>query len=337
MANVLDPYFLTEVVQNIRTDINSFRGAQILTNGVDFKPELGLTIEYDITYDDTGMTPPTGLNDPSPIHASPVVKHMNFTNQEWREKSIIDREKIATLRKPGTRLEQTWSEEYMVQKMVDLNLRLETRFEWMRWRSLSGSLVVPATANKPARTIDYGVPSNNKPTAAVLWSNVDAADPLADIDLWILRFRGSGARAVKIVVNKQVDIYLKQNAKIRELIKYTFGKDVVTSGSLAEIISQNLNGLQYEVYDGGYVDEDGNFYPFIPDNACIIIGQGMTGSIMDLVTSPNNYEDIFEGHTGKFALAKLISGDPDQWQVINGATVLPRLKYVNWHIFATVA
>lgn len=337
MTNVLDPYFLTEVVQNIRTDINSFRGAQILTNGVDFKPELGLTIEYDITYDDTGMTPPTGLNDPSPIHASPVVKHMNFTNQEWREKSIIDREKIATLRKPGTRLEQTWGEEYMVQKMVDLNLRLETRFEWMRWRSLSGSLVVPATANKPARTIDYGVPSNNKPTAAVLWSNVDAADPLADIDLWILRFRGSGARAVKIVVNKQVDIYLKQNAKIRELIKYTFGKDVVTSGSLAEIISQNLNGLQYEVYDGGYVDEDGNFYPFIPDNACIIIGQGMTGSIMDLVTSPNNYEDIFEGHTGKFALAKLISGDPDQWQVINGATVLPRLKYVNWHIFATVA
>lgn len=337
MANVLDPYFLTEVVQNIRTDINSFRGAQILTNGVDFKPELGLTIEYDITYDDTGMTPPTGLNDPSPIHAAPVVKQMSFTNQEWREKAIIDREKIAILRKPGTSLEQTWGEDYMVERMVNLNQRLETRFEWMRWQSLTGSLVVPATATMPSRTINYGVPANNKPTASVLWSNIATADPLADIDLWVLKFRGSGARPVKIVVNKQVDIYLKQNAIIRELIKFTYGKEVVTAGLLSDIISQQLNGLQYEVYDGGYIDESGNFYPFIPDNACIIVGQGMTGSMMDLVTSPNNYEDIFTGHPGKFALAKLIKGDPDQWQVINGATVLPRLKYVNWHIFATVA
>jgi hypothetical protein len=130
---------------------------------------------------------------------------------------------------------------------------------------------------------------------------------------------------------------MKQNEKIRDLIRYTYGKDVVTDGSLSEIVSQNLSGLQYEVYDGGYIDDTGTFYPFIPDNAVIIIGQGMTGSIMDLVTSPNNYEDIFTGHTGKFALTKLIQGDPDQWQVINGATVLPRLKYVNWHIFATVA
>lgn len=337
MANVLDPYFLTEVVQNIRTDIKGFRGAQILTNGVDFKPELDLTIEYDITYDDTGMTPPTGLNDPSPIHAAPVVKHMSFTNQEWREKAIIDREKIAILRKPGNDLQQKWAEEYMVERMVNLNQRLETRFEWMRWQSLTGSLVVPPTLTMPARTINYGVPSNNKPTAAVLWSNTATSDPLADIDLWVLRFRGSGARAVKIIVNKQIDIYLKQNAKIRDLIKFTYGKEVVTAGLLSDIIDQQLNGLQYEVYDGGYVDEAGNFYPFIPDNACIIIGEGMTGSMMDLVTSPNNYEDIFNGHVGKFALTKLIQGDPDQWQVINGATVLPRLKYVNWHIFATVA
>ncbi|WKL02429.1 hypothetical protein Q0F98_40800 [Paenibacillus amylolyticus] len=54
----------------------------------------GLTIKYDVTYDDTGMTPPTGLNDPSPIHSAPVVKQMEFTNQEWREKAIIDREKL---------------------------------------------------------------------------------------------------------------------------------------------------------------------------------------------------------------------------------------------------
>ena len=35
--NVLDPLFLTEVVQNIRTDISSFRGAQLLTGGIDLK------------------------------------------------------------------------------------------------------------------------------------------------------------------------------------------------------------------------------------------------------------------------------------------------------------
>lgn len=337
MSNVLDPYFLTEVVQNIRTDINSFRGAQLLTGGVDFKNELGLTIEYDITHDDTGMTPPTGLNDPSPIHTPPVVKHMSFTNQEWREKEVIDREKIATLRKPGNKLEQLWGEQYMVERLVGLNGRLETRFEWMRWKPLSGSLTIPATKNKPAITIDYGVPAAQKPTAAVLWTDTENSDPLADIDLWLLKFRGTGARPVKIIVNKKVDGLLKRNAKIRELLKSNFGKDILTAGSLAFVIGEQLNGLQYEVYDGCYIDDAGNVFPFIPDNAVIILGQGMTGNIMDLVTSPNNYEDIFTGHPGKFALTKLIPGDPDQWQVINGATVLPRLKYVNWHIYATVA
>jgi hypothetical protein len=336
LGNVLDPYFLTEVVRNIRTDINSFRGAQLLTGGVDLKTELGLTIEYDVTYDETGMTPPTGLNDPSPIREKPVVKHMSFTNQEWREKKVIDREKIAKLRAPGNKLEELWAEEYMVESLVELNQRLETRFEWMRWQSLGGTLVVPATANKPAYSIDYGVPAGNKPTAATLWSDTANADPLADIDGWKLKFRGTGARAAKIIVNQKVDNYLKQNVKIRDLLKTNYGRDVLSADSLAFVMKQQLNGLEYEVYDGGYLDDSGNFLPFIPDNACLIIGQGMTGNLMDLVTSPDNYEDIFKGQPGKFALTKLVSGDPDQWQVINGAIVLPRLKHVNWHVFATV-
>ncbi len=337
MPNVLDPYFLTEVVQNIRTDINSFRGAQLLTGGVDLKTELGLTIEYDVTYDATGMTPPTGLNDPSPVNEKAVVEHITFTNQEWRERMIIDREKIAKLRAPGNDLERRWGEQYMIDSMVELNQRLETRFEWMRWKALSGSLIVPATKNKPAYTINYGVPSANKPTAATLWSDTANSDPIADIDAWILKFRGSGARAVKILANKKVDTLLKQNAKVRDLLKTNYGRDVLSADSLAFVLGQQLNGLMYEVYDGGYIDDSGTFNPFIPDNAIIIVGEGMTGNLMDLVTSPNNYEDIFTGHTGKFALAKLISGDPDQWNVINGATVLPRLKHVNWHVFATVA
>jgi hypothetical protein len=336
LANVLDPYFLTEVVRNIRTDINSFRGAQLLTGGVDMKTELGLTIEYDVTYDDTGMTPPTALNDPSPIHQAPIVKHMNFTNQEWREKAIIDREKIAKLRAPGNSLEQMWAEQYMIDMMIGLNLRLETRMEWMRWVSLSGSLVIPATKNKPSITIDYAVPNANKPTAATLWSNTATADPLADIDAWKLLFRGSGSRPVGILVNQKVDNYLKQNAKIRDLLRNVYGRDVIAADSLASIIKQQLGGLTYEVYDGGYIDDSGNFQPFIPDNVCIIVGQAMTGTMMDLVTSPDNYEDIFNGQPGKFALSKMIDGDPVQWQAINGAIVLPRLKYVNHHIYATV-
>jgi hypothetical protein len=295
MANVLDPLFLTEIVRNIRTDINQFRGAQLLTGGVDLKTELGLTIEYDVTYDETGMTPPTGLNDPSPIREKPVVKHMSFTNQEWREKKVIDREKIAKLRAPGNKLEQMWGEEYMVECMVELNQRLETRFEWQRFTALSGSLIIPATANKPSITIDYGVPSANKPTAGTLWSDTANADPLSDIDGWKLKFRGTGARPVRIIVNQKVDNYLKQNAKIRDLLKTTYGKDVLAADSLKQVMAAQLGGLQYEVYDGGYLDDSGNFSPFIPDNVCLILGEGMTGTLMDLVTSPDNYEDIFKG------------------------------------------
>lgn len=337
MANVLDPYFLTEVVRNIRTDIKSFRGAQLLTGGVDLKTELGLTIEYDVTYDATGMTPPTGLNDPSPVNEKVVVDHIHFTNQEWREKMIIDREKIAKLRAPGNKLEEMWAEQYMIDCMIELNQRLETRFEWMRFKSLSGLLTVPATKNKPAFDINYGVPVGNKPTAATLWSDTVNADPLADIDGWKLKFRGTGARAAGIIVNQKVDNYLKQNDKIQNLLRNMYGRDVLSADSLAFVMKQQLNGLWYEVYDGGYIDETGTFNPFVPDNACIIVGEGMTGTMMDLVTSPDNYEDIFKGQPGKFALTKMIEGDPVQWQVINGAIVLPRLKHVNWHVFATVA
>ncbi|MDK8182107.1 major capsid protein [Paenibacillus sp. UMB4589-SE434] len=336
MANVLDPYYLTEMVQVIRTDITQFRGAQILTGGSDLKPELGLTIEYDITYDETGMTPPTGLNDESPIRHKPAIGHLNFTNQEWREKKIIDREKIAKLRAPGTQLERSWGEQYMTECMVELNQRLETRFEWLRWTSLKGSLLVPATSSKPAYPVDYKVPNSQKPTAAVLWSDTVLSDPLADIDKWKLLYRGTGAQPKRIVVNQKVDVYLKQNKKIQDLVKNMFGRDLVSADSLKGVVQQ-LCGLDYEVYDGGYIDDTGTFLPFIPDNVCIILGEGATGTMMDLVTSPNNYEDIFQGHVGKFAVAKEFKRDPDYWAVVNGATVLPRLKYVNWHIYATIA
>jgi hypothetical protein len=337
MANVLDPYFLTEIVRNIRVDPRMFRGAEILTGGADLKTELGLTIEYDITYDETGMTPPTGLNDPSPIRQKQKVDHVSFTNQEWREKKIIDREKIAKLRAPGTSLEQMWAEEYMTECMVELNQRLETRLEWLRWQALTGSITVPATATKPAYTIDYKVPNSQKPTASTLWSNTANANPLQDIDNWKLLFRGTGARPAKLIVNQKVDSYLKQNAQIQNLIRNLYGREVVMGDTLKEAIKTTLDGLEYIVYDGGYLDDNGNFYPFIPDNACIIVGEGTTGNLMDLVTSPNNYEDIFNGHVGKFALTKMIPGDPDEWSVINGVTALPRLRHVNWHVFATVA
>jgi hypothetical protein len=336
MGNVLDPYFLTEVVRNIRTDINSFRGAQLLTGGVDLKTELGLSIEYDVTYDATGMTPPTGLNDPSPVNEKTVVDHVSFTNQEWREKMIIDREKIAKLRAPGSKLEEMWGEQYMIECMVELNQRLETRFEWQRFKALSGSLIIPATKNKPSFTIDYKVPSGNKPTAAILWTDTENAKPLVDINGWKLKFRGTGARPVGIICNQKTDNLLRENASIQNLLRTTYGKDILAADSLKQVMSAQLNGMWYEVYDGGYIDETGTFNPFIPDNVCIIVGEGMTGNIMDLVTSPDNYEDIFKGQPGKFALAKEIAGDPVQWNVINGAIVLPRMKHVNWHVYATV-
>ncbi|MNC40619.1 hypothetical protein D3C75_893380 [compost metagenome] len=140
-----------------------------------------------------------------------------------------------------------------------------------------------------------------------------------------------------MIVNEKVDGYLLQNAAIQNLLRTTYGRDVLSADSLSFVIGKQLAGMQHEVYDGGYLDDNGVFYPYIPDNACIIVGGGMTGTLMDLVTSPDNYEDIFKGEPGKFALTKLIKGDPDQWQAINGAIALPRLKHVNWHIFATVA
>ncbi|WAH35042.1 major capsid protein [Alicyclobacillus dauci] len=337
-VNVLDPYFLTEIVRNYRVDPRMFRGAQILTGGTDLKTELGLTIEYDITWDDTGMTPPTGLNDPSPVRAKQKVDHLSFTNQEWREKKIIDREKIAKLRAPGTNLEQMWAEQYMTDAMVELNQRLETRLEWLRWQALTGSITIPATADKPAVTIDYKVPASQKPTAATLWSNTASANPLTDIDAWKLLFRGTGARPVKIVANQKGDTYLKQNAAIQNLVRNLYGRDVVMSDNLGMVIQQQLDGLSYEVYDGGYLDDAGNFNPFIPDNAILIVGEGTTGNLMDLVTSPSNYTDIFNGETGKWALTKIHDkGDPPTAEIVNGVTALPRLRHVNWHVFATIA
>jgi hypothetical protein len=336
--NVLDPYFLTELVRNQRVDITQFRGAQLLTGGTDLKTELGLTIEYDVTYDDTGMTPPTGLGDPSPIRQKQKVEHISFTNQEWREKKIIDREKIAKLRAPGSNVEQMWAEEYMTECMIELNQRLETRLEWLRWQCLTGTITIPATATKPAVTVNYGVPAANKPTAATLWSNVANANPLQDIDNWKLLFRGTGAKPTRIIVNAKVDSYLKQNATIQNLVRNYFGLELLMGDNLRELFRTKLDGLDYEVYDGGYLDDNGNFYPFIPDNACIIIGEGTTGNLMDLVTSPQNYTNLFAGEPGKFATVKVHDdNDPPIAEVINGVIAMPRLRHANWHVYATIA
>lgn len=327
---------LTGVIREFKTDVDTFKGAA-------WCPIKGArpgtdVIEWDIKFGATGMTPAVYPDAPSPIKAHPKIAHKSFKTVQWREKFVLGETDLLYLRRPGT-YDENYGNEMIGDRLSDLNTRIETRLEWLRWKMLMGEVTV-TYPDGVSQVIDYEVPAGNKPTALTLWSDTTNSDPLSNVAAWKLLFRGKPVQIGSAVMNQKVYNYLPANNNVRSLIQYTFGYDLVRSGGLVPMgaIQEALGGIPITINDSGYVGDDDVFYPFIPDTVAIFMPASTPERWCEFLTTDHMYGGTETPQNGKFSRPIFrLDDDPISVEVIGGIYGLPVMYHSDWHLVATVA
>ena len=326
---------LNGVIRELKTDLGMFTGAPWCPiKGA--KPGTD-TIEWDILYGATGMTPAVYPNSPSPIKAHPKVAHKSFKTVQWREKFVLDETDLLYLRRPGT-WDESYGSQIIADRMSDLNVRVETRVEYLRWAMLTGGITITYPDAK-TQVVDYEVPAANKPTAGTLWSVPATADPIANVNAWKLLHRGKPVRMGKMTMNQVTYNYLPAITAIRNLIQYTFGYDLVRSGGLVPMgaVQEAFQGLPIEINDSGYVSDADAFTPFLADGKVLFLPAGVPERWCEFLTTDTMSHGGTTPQQGKFArpIFKL-DDDPISVEVIGGIYGLPVMYHSDWHLYATV-
>lgn len=253
-----------------------------------------------------------------------TVTHQIANLAYIREKKMLSAPTMYWLRRPGSDQVQ-FAEGGVRAELADLNNLVDRRVEWMIWKMLSGNLAV--SQNDIKFSIDYGIVSSHKPTVTTSWAN-PAADVLADLTTWKkLIARDSGEVADTLFLTETVMGYLVENQKVRDLLAYQGGRELLESGRLPHLL-----GLDLVVYDAGYVPEGGSFTPFIPDDHVVMTA----GKDFWALIEGASLDVRAQGRPGKFAKS-WEEEDPSIRQILVEWAVLPVLKKPDNAVYAAVA
>jgi hypothetical protein len=241
-----------KIIDEIPPQTETFRGQEIMP----LVTQPGPRVEWDIRKPLGGMTQAVARGAESPVIHRRGVGQISFEPAHFREKVILGESDVTTLRKLGTWEQRSTAAELIAEIMIDLNARLETRIEWMRWQPIvNNSLTI--NENKVQFVLSYLIPTRQLPTASPLWSVTATADPIEDIQTWLRLARGSGAKPKKFWFNTKCQQYLFRNARILSLIDRVFsagsaGTGLMSLEVLKSIFKTYIGNYEYEIYDAGY-------------------------------------------------------------------------------------
>lgn len=328
---------VSHVVRNRAVDPKTFIGTAFCP----VRDYWAQNIEYDVLEASRGMTKAHNIGtDPKTVTLAGQSRKRMGTGY-WKDTYRIKEDELLFARQAGT-YNQRAGRDLVLQRALEMDDRLETRLEWLRWQPLiAGKLDVDENGVK--YTVDYSLPDNNKPELKTdnRWSVVAKADPLANIMTWMKLFRGTGARGVEAYYNQTVAGYLAQSAAIRDLLKGTQYANMLSSENISEALNLLFPKLKFACYDEGYTDDGGTFYPFIPDDRFVIRGQGPAGELMmDFASTISLHNGTLERPLpGKFAVIEDKSAEAKNpyVDITVGIYGLPRLFHPNWIISAKVA
>jgi hypothetical protein len=239
-----------KVIDDIPVQTQTYRGAEMMPLVL----QPGPRVEWDIKRPLGGMTQAVARGAESPVIHRRGVGQQSFEPAHFREKVILGESDVTTLRKLGTWEQRSTAAELIADIMIDLNSRLETRIEWMRWQPIvNNSLAI--NENQVQFTVSYNVPARQRPTAGTLWSTTATADPISDIQTWLRLARGSGAKPKKFWFNSMTQQYLFRNSRVLSLVDRVFNSGnvgLMSPAVLGSILKTYIGDYEYEVYDAGY-------------------------------------------------------------------------------------
>lgn len=173
------------------------------------------------------------------------------------------------LRQPGSLERERLAQNAIGQAELTNRQTIDRQDEYMLASAAQGSLAM--TIDDLPVTIDYGIPADNQLAVGdgipVAWSD-GGAKILKDLELVKQTVKeASGYTVAKAWCGRGVLRKLMENETVKDFLASTpQGVDFIQNGSVSRFF-----GISWEEYDGGYLDDDGNFVPYIPDNRVIFV------------------------------------------------------------------
>jgi hypothetical protein len=153
------------------------------------------------------------------------------------------------------------------------------RIEWMGWTlTATGTFSVPGPNGAILHTDSY---TTQTFSATVPWATFATATPLSDLRAVQLLARGHSldfGRRAKAFMNQGTLNSLLSNTNAADLYgRRTQGLGTFNNEGEVNRLLTGDNLPELVPYDGGYLDENGNFNLYIPNNKVIVVGRRPMG------------------------------------------------------------
>jgi major capsid protein E len=243
----------------------------------------------------------------------------------------LDEAALGWLREPGTS-EQNNARGLITREQADLEARIAYTVEWAVSQALSGTLAV--TVGGVSRSIDYGIDATHKPTASTSWATATTDIP-DDVGAWAeLIEKDSGYAAADAYVNRNTMAYIIKNTKVQNLLgQGTVREQVAENGHITHFM-----GLDWHVYNAGWIDSAGDFQRFIPDDKVVILPRedvfGRLQSGSQMVPGGSGSNDLVKVY-GAFSYA-VVQTNPPGVNLYVGKNFLPVVTVPDAIVYADV-
>ena len=163
----------------------------------------------------------------------------------------------------------------MAREQKDLKDIIDRTTEYLCCKGLGGSYSI--AQDNGDFSIDFSMPAANKPTATILWSNAGTALPTKDMRKWkSIAHKASGKiPTVAIMSNTTYEAWIATSDVQNFLSKWKINiGQINTEQSTINAGAEKratVDGIDYYVYDGIYIDQSGNQQPLIPDGVVALV------------------------------------------------------------------
>lgn len=168
---------------------------------------------------------------------------------------IVTKKEIAGLLDKGNQAKRTLVEKQLLGKVATVKKNIDARIEWMRWQAL-GNGVFAYDKDGIKLGVDFGVPAENKVTAATRWNDANATI-LVDYEKWVQDYVDLNGRTPEVFVTSIKAVRTVMNdAAVRKAITGSADRLI----TLAEL-NDFLRGRQlpaFEAFDTSVVYRDVN-------------------------------------------------------------------------------
>jgi hypothetical protein len=252
-----------------------------------FKEVMTQKVIWDVRDNERGMTAPHVLGTDPKIADRRGSKQKEYEPIYFKESDVIREDELLRARELGTLSGMVDLHALIGKTIRDREDKNFIRAEYLRWRAARGQISV----HENGVNVEETIPVQHFYTL-VSYDDFANATPLAD-DLAAMKlFRGTGASAKGAVayINQTTLSWRLQNANDDDLRGFRNQNFLSLSFSLEELNKiQVARGLwTYELYDEGFINDDGDFETYIEDGEEIIFGKRPTGQdIMDVVITPS--------------------------------------------------